>query len=87
MPSPPFVDRGTGELDRDQLLAEAIPLGKLVGLFAALAVVPFALAFLLGGSNGVLGALFVVVGQFVLAVGTGIVLIYVVARGIQLAEA
>jgi len=86
MPSPPFVDRGSGELDQYQLLAEARPLAKLVGLFVALAIVPFGLAFLASSVNGALSLLFAVVGQFVLAVGAGVVLIYVVARGIQLSE-
>jgi hypothetical protein len=39
--------------------------------------------FTLGSSE--LGAFFPVVAQFVLAIGTGIVLMYVIARGMQLA--
>lgn len=80
---PPFVDPGTGNLDRDQILSEAIPLGKLVGSFVAVSLVPFALTFLAFG-NSLLGAIFAVVAQFVLATGAGIVLMYVIARGMQL---
>lgn len=41
MPSPkPFVDPTTGDLDTNQILSEAVPLGKLVGLFVALGLVP-----------------------------------------------
>lgn len=84
-PSTPFVDRTDGTIDTDQVLAEAIPLAKLVGLVTAVALVPFLLAFL--ASPSVFGAVFAVVGQFVVAVGSGLVLIYVVARAIQLADA
>lgn len=83
--STPFVDP-TGTLDADQILAEAIPLAKLVGLVVGVALVPFAVVFLLGLRSGI-GLLFTLVGQFVLAVGSGIVLMYVVARGVQLADA
>lgn len=50
-PSTPFVDRATGALDTDQILAEAIPIAKLIGLFVAIALVPLAIVFLLGGSG------------------------------------
>jgi hypothetical protein len=83
-PTRPFVDPVTGTLDTDQILTEAVPLGKLVGLFVAVAFVPLTLAFLLGG--GLVGALFALAAQFVLAVGAGVVLLYVVIRGIHLAE-
>ena len=83
-PSTPFVDPQTGALDAAQIIAEAIPLAKLVGSFAALAFVPFAIAFAVGGS--VFGAMFSILGQFVLAVGTGVVLIYVIARAIWIAS-
>jgi len=84
-PSTPFVDRETGTIDTDQVLAEAVPLAKLVALFAGVAALPFALVFLALG-NSILGTVLVVAAQFVLAVGTGIVLMYVIARGTQLAE-
>lgn len=85
MPSPrPFVDSGTGTLDTGQILAEAIPLAKLVGVVFAIALVPYALAVTFGNSF-VFGALFTVLAQFVLAVGSGVVLVYVVARGTALA--
>lgn len=81
----PFVDRTDGSLDTDQILVEAVPLAKLIALFAAVAFVPFAIAFLLGLGSG-FGLLFSIVAQFVLAVGTGVVLMYVVARGLTLSE-
>ena len=84
-PSIPFVDRRTGSIDTGQVLAEAMPLAKLVGLVAAVALIPFLLVFFIGG-HSVIGAIFAVVGQFVLAVGSGLVLMYVAARAIQLAD-
>ena len=83
MPSPPFVDRGTGELDRKQLIAEAIPLAKLVGVVGVVALVP--LMPLLFGIRSGAGLVFTLAAWFVLAVGSGLVLMYVVARGTQLA--
>lgn len=82
-----FVDRATGSIDTDQIIAEAIPIATLIGLFVAVALVPLVLAFLLGDVLSVLGALFMLVTQFVLAVGASIVLLYVIARAIQLADA
>lgn len=85
-PSTPFFDDDTGSLDTDQLLSEAVPLAKLVALVAAAAVVPLAVVWLLGGRSS-LGVVFAILAQFVLAVGTGLVLMYVVARGIALSSA
>ena len=79
----PFIDPETGGLDRNQIRAEAFPLAGLIGLFAGLALVPFVFVILFAG-NSALGLLFTVLGQFVLAIGAGVVLMYVVARGIQL---
>lgn len=85
MPSDtPFVDRTDGTLDTDQILVEAIPLAKLIGLFALVGFVPFALAFAIGPSSA-FALPFSLLAQFVFAVGAGIVLIYAVARGIALA--
>lgn len=84
MPSAkPFIDPTTGDPDTDQILSEAIPLAKLIGVFLAVAIVPLGLAFIAFG-HSVLGAILTLVAQFVLAVGTGVVLMYAVARGIQL---
>ena len=82
--SRPFIDGGTGALDTGQLLAEGIPLAKLVAAVAAVALVPYAVVFLIGGRSP-LGLLFSLAGQFLLAVGSGLVLAYVVARGVALA--
>jgi len=83
--SPPFIDRESGELDFGQIRAEAFPVAGLIALFTGLALVPLVPVVLAIG-NSLLGALLVLVAQFVLAVGAGVVLIYVVARGVQLAE-
>lgn len=82
--SPPFIDPETRSLDLEQIQVEAYPLAGLVMLFGGLALVPFVIGLLVGPSS--LGVVFTIVAQFVLAVGTGIVLMYVIARGIQLAE-
>lgn len=84
-PTPPFVDRTTGTIDTTQILAEAIPLAKLIGLFVAIALGPLLFVFFIGGRS-LFGTVMTVVAQFVLAVGAGIVLMYVITRAIQLAE-
>lgn len=56
----------------------------LIALFVGLAPIPFVVVFFFGG-NSALGLLFTVVAQLILAVGAGIVLMYVIARGITLA--
>ncbi|MFC4448226.1 hypothetical protein [Halorussus aquaticus] len=84
-PSPPFLDPKTGAIDWKQVLREAIPLARLVGLFVAVSLVPFAFVFLFE-DNSALRAMFTVATQFVLAVGSGVVLMYVISRGIRLAD-
>lgn len=81
-----FVDRETGELATEQILTEAIPLAKLLALAVAAALVPFVLglAVIEAGVLVVIGELFILVAQFVLAVGTGITLLYIISRAIQL---
>jgi hypothetical protein len=54
-------------------------------LFGSLALLVFLVVLTVAG-NSLLGGVLTLVSQFILAVGTGIVLIYVIARGIQLAE-
>lgn len=83
-PSSPFVDPGTGAIDVGRVVAEAIPVAKLVGLFLAVALVPLSFGFLLGPSPP--AALFTLVAQFVLAVGSAVVLVHVVVRGVRLAD-
>ena len=85
MPNPPFVEPGTFSVGFDALRREAVPITALVALFGGLALLPFAVGFAVGGS--VFALLFFVVGQFVLAVGTAMLLLYVVTRGVQLATA
>lgn len=83
---PPFVDPTTRKLDTEAILQEAVPLGKLIGVFVVLSLVPFGLAFLFTRASFPLGAMLIVIGQFILAIGAGIVLMYVIARGMQFAE-
>ncbi|MEF8784739.1 MAG: hypothetical protein V5A45_02315 [Haloarculaceae archaeon] len=85
-PTGPFIDPETSELDTDQILTEAYPLIGLIVLFAGLALIPFLIVLLFAG-NSLLGSLFTLLAQGILAVGTGIVLMYVIARAIQLSQA
>ena len=86
MPSEtPFVNPRTNELDTEQILREAIPLAKLVAVVAAAALLPFLFVVLLGAGS-TLGTVFVFAAQFVLAVGTGLVIMYVVARARALGD-
>ena len=86
MTTPPFIDPASGELDLKQILAEAYPLAGLVLLFGGIALLLFLITLLIGGGTLIAGFL-TVASQFVLAVGGGVVLLYVIARGIQLADA
>lgn len=85
MSSPPFIDQESGELDLGQIRAEVFPLAALIVVFGGLALLVFLIMLLIGRNSLVAGVL-TVVSQLILAVGTGIVLMYVIARGIQLAE-
>jgi hypothetical protein len=83
MPSdPPFIDPTSRSLDTDQILYEAIPIASLIALFAGTALLPLLLVLAVGG--GLLGAVFTAAAQFVLAVGAGVVLLYVIVRADQL---
>ena len=82
----PLFDPVTGSLDTQAVFVEAVPLAKLLGFFALLSAPAFALSFLTEGTFG-LGLLFGVLGQFVLALGVALTVVYAVARGVQLAEA
>lgn len=85
MSSPPFIDQESGELDISQIRAEVFRLAGLIVLFGGVALLVFLITLLVAG-NAMLAGLLTVVLQFVLAVGTGIVLMYVIGRGIQLAD-
>jgi hypothetical protein len=86
MPSTPFIDTENGGIDVDQIAREAVPIAYIIGLFVSVALIPFLVVLLFGGRS-LLGALLVFVSQFVLAVGAAVTLLYVVARGIELADA
>ena len=83
--SPPFVDKDDDELDLHQIWDEAIPLVGLIILFGSLALLPYLLIRLIFGGT-ILSVFFVLFVQLVLAVGTAVVLMYVIARAIQLAD-
>ena len=84
MPSQtPFFDSETGTLD----VAEAIPVARLVGLFVAVSLLPLVVGTFSFGPASLVGAAFVLVGRFVLAVGAGVTLLYVVVRGRRLSAA
>jgi len=86
MPSSrPFIDPATGDINTAQMISEAVPLGKLIGVFVAGSLPLYALAFF-GAENSALGELLALLGDFIIAVGAGVVLIYVIARGIRLAS-
>lgn len=82
--SPPFVEPESGELNLRQIWAEALPIAGLIVLFGGLALLVFLLTILIAGGSA-FGGILTVVTQFILAVGAGVTLLYVVARGIQLA--
>jgi hypothetical protein len=85
MSTPPFIDPESGELDLGQIRTEIFPLAGLIVLFGGLTMLVFLITLFVAG-NSLLAGVFTVVSQFILAVGTGIVLMYVIARGIQLAD-
>jgi hypothetical protein len=84
-PSSPFV-APDGTVNTERVLAEAVPLARLIVLVVLAAAPPFALVFLFAGDS-LLGTLLSVVGGVVLAAGAGVVLIHVVVRGTALAGA
>lgn len=85
MATPPFIDPESTTLKTGQIYREALPIAKLLLAFAGAALVPFLLVVLIGG-NSSLAVPLTLASQFVLAVGAGVVLMYVVARGVQLAR-
>lgn len=82
-PSTPFVDRESGQLNVEQIIGEAVPVGKLVGLFVAVALVPILFAVLTGG---IFGGLMFLIAQFVLAIGSALTLMYIIVRALQIAD-
>ena len=74
-----------GGLDYDRILTEAIPIAALIGLFAAVSLPAFLLGLVFG--PGGLGLLFSLLGQFVLAVGSAVVLLHVVTQALAIHEA
>lgn len=86
-PSRPFFT--AGELDTEQLIDEALPLARLITAIGVVALIPILLQFLLLEIIGILpqlGVLLSLAVQFILAVGTGVVLMYVIIRSDQLMD-
>ncbi|KDE56852.1 hypothetical protein EL22_19220 [Halostagnicola sp. A56] len=85
-PPKPFFTSQSGALDTGQILDEALSLAKLIGAVVAVALIPilvlkiteFVVEFT------VLQVIFSLTTQFLLAVGSGIVLLYVIIRANQL---
>jgi hypothetical protein len=78
------------ELDSGAVWREVVPLARLVAVVGAVALVPVTLQWLVVETLGlvpVTAAVLSVATQFVLAVGTAVVLLYVVARGVALGTA
>lgn len=84
-PTTVFVNRETGELDTDQIVFEAIPIAKLIALFVVITIVPLRI-LLEVGLPPIVETILSLMAQFVLAVGTAIVLLYTISRAIQLAD-
>ena len=87
--SRPFFTSPSGEFDTGQVLYEVIPLAKLVGAVALVALVPILMSRLLYAFVGIIplfGLLLSAISGFVLAVGAALVLLYVVVRALQLAD-
>lgn len=90
MPSShPFLVEDTGEIDVDRVLDEAVPIVKLLAMVLIGALVPFILGVAVIEPLGVfafLGEVLILLAQFVGAVGGAVVLLYVVSRGVQIAD-
>ena len=80
--SPLFIDSTSGTLDTDQLIREAIPLSKLIGSLGLIALIPFAIA----STTRLFGGVFILLTQFLLAIGSALVILYVITRALQLSE-
>lgn len=87
-PPKPFFTSPSGTLDTDQILAEARPLAKLIGAVIIAALLPIlalrVIQFFVYFSF--VNSLFVLATQFILAVGSGIVLLYIIIRANQLLD-
>jgi hypothetical protein len=78
-----FIDPSTGSLDLDEILCEAKPIARLIGLFTAIALLPRLLEYFVGEPFGI--PIYSLVAHLVVAIGTGVVLLYVITRSIHLA--
>lgn len=88
-PSRPFFAASSGELDTEQLIGEALPLARLIGSIGVVALIPLFLQFFVVEMIGIFPQLEILLSlavQFILAVGTGIVLMYVIIRSHQLMD-
>jgi len=88
-PPPPFVDIDTGTFDFEQIWREAYPILGLVLLFGIPGLLPLYVGASFTVSHGLgslIGSVLTWLGQLILAVGSGIVLMYVIVRAIQLSD-
>lgn len=80
--SKPFVEPD-GSIDRAQVLEEAQALASLVGLVFVAAIVSLIFT-IIGAAIPGLGMVFMALGYVIVAIGSGIVLMYIIAGGMQL---
>ncbi|QSG07222.1 hypothetical protein [Halapricum desulfuricans] len=88
--STPFIDMETGTFDFGQIWREAYPILGLVLLFGILGLLPLYLGAAVTAVTGLwplIGTALTWLGQLILAVGSAIVLMYVIVRAIQLSGA
>ncbi len=88
-PSRPFIESDSGELDTGQIIKEAIPLARLIGAIVLVALVPLLFRAVFGDLLGLtvgLDFVYVLASQFIIAVGSGIVLIYSIVRANQILD-
>ena len=82
MPTGPFVNHDEWTIDAKQIFEEALALGTLIGLLGFIALLPLAIAIYVG----IFPLGFTLLSQFLLAIASAIVLVYIIARAIQLAN-
>lgn len=88
--STPFVDRETRAFDFRQIWQEIYPILGLVLLFGILGLIPLYLASVFTeayGLESLISTVLVWISQLIFAAGSGIVLMYVIVRAIQLSDA
>ncbi|MFC4249659.1 hypothetical protein ACFOZ7_22450 [Natribaculum luteum] len=87
-PPKPFFTSPSEELNTAQILDEALPLAKLIGAVVIVAFLPILALQLIEFvvEFSILRLVFVLAAQFILAVGSGIVFLYIIIRANQLLD-